>query len=401
MSWKLAGLLLGGGLMFIFNIVLMRQWGPGSFGLWAFILSWTGLFSILIDFGFNPLITRDVARFPEKGSAYLRHIVQAKAILFFAALLLLIATSLMHPVARLHMGTMVLALIYLASVSLVETGQAFTHAYEQFKTGFSMSIVHKAAIAVTGLCALYGGVSLPILLASLCAVSLLGMLFTLRRLTLYILPEEPAHKIQPTLSLWASAWPLFLQNVFIVLYFKIDTVMLTSMRGLTETGVYNAGYRFFELSNLLPTALLAAVVASFSRQLNEPGGMKRLPRLILLFIGSAVVGVAILIGLSIVIQQGWLGEGYERSPRVLRILSIALLFYYPNFLLTTTLVLINRLKAMLSISVAALILNVLLNWYVIPRWGAYGAAGSTVVTEAFISVACLSVIGAYVRWRKY
>src|SRR5207248_10295927 len=60
-------------------------------------------------------------------------------------------------------------------------------------------------------------------------------------------------------ALLADGWPLLIASFSIVVYMKIDQVMLTAMSGDRENGIYAVAVNLSELWYFLPTAVAATV----------------------------------------------------------------------------------------------------------------------------------------------
>jgi len=74
-------------------------------------------------------------------------------------------------------------------------------------------------------------------------------------------------------------------------------------------------------------------------------------------------------------------------------LAIPLVFW--GYLMTQSLVALDHNRIYLVITATGLLLNVLLNFWLIPEYGASGAAVSTVITEALIPLSCFLMILKY------
>ncbi len=402
MAWKLSGLVLGGGALFVFQIMIMRYLGPESFGHWAFAISCAGLFAVFIDFGFNPLISRDLAQWPHRGIDYWNAISHFKGVLTVAAFVLMILVSRFYdPIGRNLVLTLG-ALGYMAACSWAETFQSFTHGFEAFRPGTLMSISFKGLAVLAGLYAIFSGFSAVTVMLFLAGGAILGASVNAWIIRHSVIPRllrssETFH----TRSAWMQALPLFVQNALIFIYFRVDTALLMHYSSARETGIYNGAYRFFELSSVIPTALLAAHVATLSRETKNGLSNFFLMKYIRLF-GSVALGGMVLLWIgSYAISLDLLGSQYRTSAQLLLCLSPTLLFLYVNYFLTTLLVLIKKSYANAWIAAAAAILNITSNALSIPRWGAYGAVWSTLATEVCITVLSLATIMTFVRSQKY
>jgi|GEM_PF-1888423 O-antigen/teichoic acid export membrane protein len=419
-SWKLSGYLLGGGVYFLFTLLLIRHLGPVEYGKFAFALGWAGLFAILVDYGFNPIITRDLSRSPTNGTGYWHHVQSSKLLLWLAAAVLLTIFSLIQPQARKLLTLSWLALIFLGLNSFMETAQAFTYAYEKFRDGALLTIAHKWLITILGGSAIYIGWKTHGILAAMAVGATFGALVMVWYFKHKLLPplrgkvgiggaiqqtllpppqSSPSRgeEVKLKVSLWEEAFPVLLQNIFIVIYFKIDTVMLSFMAGDLQTGWYNAAYRFLELSNILPTAIMAVLVAPLSRQIHMNQWLPFFRKYLAGFLLAAFLGFLILLVIASVLPRFILGYSFTPSQPILRVLALTLFFYYPNYLLTMTLIFLKRQAANAWVALACVFFNIGMNLYAIPRWGAMGAAWMTMATEALISVVSLFLI---FKWRN-
>jgi O-antigen/teichoic acid export membrane protein len=62
-------------------VILARLWGPGKFGLFTFVFSFTTLLVLLVDFGFHLYLLREVARSPSQAAVLIADSFCAKLVL--------------------------------------------------------------------------------------------------------------------------------------------------------------------------------------------------------------------------------------------------------------------------------------------------------------------------------
>lgn len=391
-AWKLGSLLLGGGLYFIFFLFLMRKLGPAEYGKLAFAMSWSGIFCLLVDYGFNPLITRDLSIQPVQGRAYFKMATLTKVGFMLVSGALLFLASFLYPAAQGLLPLIFAMFLFQAATSFVEMGQAFSYAYSFFASGAVLQITHKILIAVAGAWTVVAAAHTLTIAANMSIAAIIGAVLTLAYFQ-FTLPAA-ADTLAP--RSWATflreAAPLFIGNILILIYIRIDTVLLNWLRGNEETGLYSAAYRFYEVSNVIPTAYTAAIAAVFSKQMNQVGWQlpfrKHLSRCCLL----AVAAWAILQLIAKTFSVGLLTSSYEASQPMLQALSWGTLFMYPNYVLMASLVYQKKQKRIAMVAACGVIINIAANLWAIPRWGGLASAWCTVLTEAVISAASLYFI---------
>src|SRR5581483_10227207 len=68
-------------LTILMTIWITRYFGVVNYGKFSFAFSYTALFGILVDFGFNTLVTREIAKNPKEASRYIFNIIASKLLL--------------------------------------------------------------------------------------------------------------------------------------------------------------------------------------------------------------------------------------------------------------------------------------------------------------------------------
>lgn len=397
--WKLAGSLLGGGVYFVFSLVLIRTLGPENYGKYAFALGWSGLFSIFVDYGLNAIVTRDLAQNPAQGRYYLARVFRLKGALFIAAGAVLLAVSTLNRTARELFPLIFPAFLFLVSTSFIETAQAFSSAYERFRDGAFLMLTHKwlvAAAGFAGILLVWNVLSIAWAMAAAGIASLVPSFLYFARL---LKPSGQALPVSPW-ELLREGWPLLLQNILIVICGRMDTVLLSVIRGNHETGLYSAAYRFFEVSSILPAAFVAAVSAGLARSVLEGRGREKFLRYSVPLLGMGFAGLLLLMAVSFFLPRFFLSENYAASGLLLRVLSLGLPLLYLNYLQTVSLTMLRRQAANAFVSAGGVTFNLLANLWAIPRWGALGAAVVLVLTQAVALLAGLLFLVAPFKKRS-
>jgi len=182
-------------------------------------------------------------------------------------------------------------------------------------------------------------------------------------------------------KLFKESWPVGLYLIIFTAYDRaVDSLMIERLLGVREVAWYGLAYKIY-LNLLQPAYFWVSSVFPLLA-----GGNKKKKRLfwaslaILTVVVGMIIGV-ISIGAPVIVEIIG-GESFGASAGVLRILVWACLFSYIGHLLGFSLISRQGQREMLGSGVLALIFNILANWWMIPRFGMYGAAGVTVATEA-------------------
>jgi O-antigen/teichoic acid export membrane protein len=181
-------------------------------------------------------------------------------------------------------------------------------------------------------------------------------------------------------NLWKMTWPMGLFLMMFATYDRaIDAMLIRHYLGAVEVAWYGLAYKIYGVL-LQPAYFYVNSIFPIMSLKNTP---KRL--LFLSSSGLLMAGAIALVGLVYYLApfmvQTLAGDTFGPSVLVLRILILASLFSYLGHLVGFTLISIGGQGEMLRLGVVALVVNLLLNIWLIPYYGILGAAGVTVFTE--------------------
>jgi O-antigen/teichoic acid export membrane protein len=181
---------------------------------------------------------------------------------------------------------------------------------------------------------------------------------------------------------------LFALNLIISIYINLDTIMLGFMKGNQVVGYYSSAVKFYRVLFSIVTSLGVVMLPRFSNivQNNDSLEFKRLINKSLSF--TLMISLPLCLGLiilskSIIILFG--GQSYEPSIITLQILSpiivlagitnvIGIQIFYPN----------NKQNLLIISVLMGAIVNIILNYNLIPKFSHNGAAFSTLIAELIV-----------------
>lgn len=178
----------------------------------------------------------------------------------------------------------------------------------------------------------------------------------------------------------------------------VDKVMLGRIDGPVGAGLYGAAYRVVDTAWLPVRAMLGAAWPRIFRHA-KGGPVEMLPFVravagpALLY--STVVGAVMAGGAALLVPI--LGESYAGSVPLLRVLAVVVLLRCLHYLPADVLTGIGWQGVRTTIQVVVLAGNVLLNLWLIPRYGVWGAAWATLASEAALAVALWVALVVWLR----
>jgi O-antigen/teichoic acid export membrane protein len=166
---------------------------------------------------------------------------------------------------------------------------------------------------------------------------------------------------------------------------RLDIIIVSFVLGGVAVGLYSPAINLMNAAYLAPTAVHIVMVPVLSSLfLKNPGRAVRASQLTIA--GLLVVGVFLsaLFALTAPLMVWLLGESYQPSLPLLRILSLILIFKSGSFAVAAILVATgNQAKRSLA-QAAAVVFNLVMNLLVIQRYGLIGIAWVYVFTEVIL-----------------
>jgi O-antigen/teichoic acid export membrane protein len=181
---------------------------------------------------------------------------------------------------------------------------------------------------------------------------------------------------------------VFLLNT---VYFKIDVVILEALRGPTEVGYYQAGYKFLEGLSFIPQTVMNAVFPALSvLHLGQLAALRSAYTVTIKLLTAIAVPAAVALAFGAGPLMALLRVYPESGPAV-RILALALVFLFVNNTFVFGLGAMNRQRDSVVLSILSIAVNVTLNLIMIPLFpratGYLACSWATVITEVFLLVA--------------
>lgn len=187
-------------------------------------------------------------------------------------------------------------------------------------------------------------------------------------------------------ALLRDSWPLMLSGAAVLAYSRLDQVLLRALSGPQESAALAAILPFSESWYTLAMALSTSLTPVMSRlHAQSPqrfyAHLRRLFRIAIL----GGVSIAVLTSLTAIpLVDGVLGPSYRSSGPVLAIHVWTVVFVFMGMVENQWMIAENLTRIRLAKTVLGAAISVSLNLWLVPRYGAIGAAVSAVSTQATI-----------------
>jgi len=381
-----------------------RYLGVAGFGILSFAVAFTAIFAVFGDLGLSTLTVREVARDKSLAPKYVANVSMMKIILVAITFgLIALTINLMgYPEETIKV-------VYLLALSVIFAAftQIFYSIFQAFERMEFQSIgqILSAALILGGVIfVIKHGLSVIgfAYLYFIASVIALGYSFAVMKLKFSNPASASTAKVMEfDWSFWKlvlrEAWPLGVIAVCVIIRLKVDTVLLSVMKDDSAVGLYNAAYRIIDISTVIPGMFMAAVFPVMSRYHQNSASAfnfvyeKSFKYLLALALPMALV-VTLLARpiISLVFGSQFIG-----SIGALQILIWAGATMYVSMLVGTAFVTANKQMLSMKLVIVSLILNIVLNLILIPKYSYIGAAATAVASEVFGLFLGIFFLGKY------
>lgn len=384
---QLVAKFFGAGLTLLTTYFIIRLAGLDLYGDLTKILVIVAVGFTAIDFGLNA----EGLRSSSSDLSMRQSLFQILLARLFLSLVVVIALNLIVGVLPGGYSRAVKSVFWLGSLAIIFQGiYTSGNAWFQYKLSYWRSTISVVVGSLVGtLLTFYYLKHSPTLFNFVLATTLgyLSMALT----TLLLLPhlnlKSSILNLKSILPLLRRSLTLGLIIIASVIASKIDTVILGIYRLSSEVGQYGFAYRIYDVILVLPVFVMNVVYPISVRESQKSTGSKIIGNTLYTLAGISLV-LSVLLWFSAPLID-LVKPGMTISIAVIKILALALPFFYLTAPLMWGLIAKKRDKVVLAIYLAAAILNATLNLLLIPSFGATAAAWNTGITELFIFLSLL------------
>lgn len=389
-------------ISFFYFSFIARTLGPASTGAYFFALSFTTIFVVFVDLGLTNVLIREAAKEKTALEQYLANTIAIKIFLgLFTYTTMLVYLWWVDPhLYHAPIAPQTLSLIYISGITMLFDSFNLT-IYGSLRALGKLQYEAIGIVASQFLTLTLGGLFLffhartVFLMVAFLVPSVLSSCFAVFVLTVRHGIRLRAH-IDPILlrRMVRIGTPFALAAIFARVYGYSDTFLLSRLAGDQVLGWYSIPYKITFAFQFIPLALIAAFYPRLSEcyatNKEKIGEMMKQSFVYLWLISfPVVIGIGVL-SHDIIIHL--YTKSYAPSIMPLRILIVSLIFSFISFPLGACLNACDRQKTQTTIVGIVMVLNIIMNLFLIPHWGAVGAAVSALIGNVLLTVVGYAVV---------
>jgi len=368
---------------FFTTLFIARYLGAEGFGVISLALALTAIFGIFTDLGLSTLTVREVARNRTLASKYVINITLIKLILSLITFIFLILTTKIIGYSSQENFVIYLIGFYMIFGSFSGIFYSIFQSYEKMEYQSVGTIINAVLMLLGVLIAVYYHLNIIAFAIIYVIVSLVVLIYNLFIYSWKF--KLPRNMID--LSFWKPtiilALPFGITGIFTMIYFWIDSVILSIMVGNEVVGWYNAAYRLIFIFISLYSVYMVSIFPIMSKFYETSKKSIKLVYersfkfLLIISLPLAVFTTLMADKIILIIY----GTGYIPSIIALQILIWSIVFMFVNNLSLNLLGSVNRPLVVAKIIASGAIINIILNILLIPKLSYIGSSASTVITE--------------------
>ena len=396
-AWAVCGKIVNLASMLVVGIIVARYLGKEQYGVMNYVISFVAIFQVFADFGLDFIQIREESKLPAErnkiiGTTFAIKLMAATATLI--AIAAVTCTMVAEAQLRLYIG------IYACSILLNTTWVTRNHftaiVWNEYvvKTEISRNII--------GLV-----VKLALVMLHLPLVWFIGALLfdSLLLATGYVFSYSKkigqvrawSFDVQLARYMVRQSFPLLLSGAAIIVYNRIDQLLIDSMIDHSHLGLYSVAVKFTEILVFIPTIIsqtLHPMLVEIRQQ-----DLLRYEQTSQTFISVTVylcIAMAVTTSLlSYPIVYFTFGKTYIGAASVLAVLAFKVIGDGLSQTSGQLIIIEGRQKYAVVRNILGCIACILLNLWLINRYGIHGAAYTALVTIGISGTLANALIPPY------
>lgn len=375
--------------------------GEAAYGNYFSLLNFSFLLNILLDFGLTNYNTRNIAQHPQLIANHFGKILAIRFVLFFLYAFATLVSGWFIGYSGQEYYLLFLLVMNQFLVAIIQYARSNFAGLHLFKTDALISILDRFLLIFITSALLWTNLfdgelkiewfvyaqTVAYGLTALIAITLIH--FKIGRLKVRL-------RMPFSILVLRQSFPYALLILLMMMYSRIDAVMIERLmvNGDEAAGTYAQGFRYLDAVNMFALLFAGILLPIFARLLRQKESVNEITSLAF----RLLFGISVLVGISCFFFQKELIElRYENTvPAASVSFGLLILSFIPismTYVFGTLLTANGNLKQLNQMAMVGVLLNVVLNYFLIQSYGIVGAAYATLITQLLTALA--QIILAY------
>lgn len=407
------GKILSTAISLVTFATLYRALGVEGIGKYTTVFAYVAFFAVFADFGLQWFLIRELSVTPKEKDKIFQNVLAFRTLLALAVFLIaFLIVWLFHYPVDVKWAVGLISLGWFFTMLNSAYVAVYLNNYRMDIATISDVIGRLLTMALVILIA-RSGYGFIYLMSAYLAGNLINLIISRSFVHPYI---KVGYKFD--FNYWryttSQSFAIGIVLVFGFIYYKIDSLMLSWMKDMTDVGIYGSAYKLLEVLVTLPSMFLGAAFPLITKYIAEKdsritGAFQKQFDILAILAFPLVAGTLVLADKIIIFIAGARGNEFIsavtvyfagrpiNSAVVLQVLIFAVGCHFFSGLYNYMLISLGKQKSMIWPTISFAVFNILINLLLIPYFSYLGAAVSTVVTELIVLISYKSIVDKNIK----
>ncbi len=361
--------------------------GSSEYGFYFALFNFSLLFNIFLDLGITNFNNRNIARHHQLLSKHFSNIIGLKFLLGFLYILIIFIGAFLVDYNERQIKFLLVLAGNQFLLSLIMYMRSNISGLQLFKTDSMLSVLDRLLmIIIVGFLLLNFRNSFRIewLIYSQSVSYILTSMVAFFIIKAKSIGLKFNFNLKFFLVILRKSYPYALLVLLMTSYTRIDSVMIERLLpdGDTQTGIYAHGYRILDASSQYALLFATLLLPMFAKMLIKKENVAQLVKVsfLLLVIPAVIIAVNFSFFRNDIIYVLY-NDHIKESAKVFEILILGFIPISVTYIFGTLLTANNNLRELNIMAGIGVLLNLILNFFLIPELKSYGAALASLITQ--------------------
>jgi len=387
--------------------------GSEEYGFYFTILNFSIIFNILLDLGITNFNNRNIAQHQQLLNKHFSSLVILKFMLALLFFVVIIAAGFLMKYDGRQMYFLVLLGFNQFMLSFILYLRSNISGLLMFKTDSLLSVMDRVLMILFCGILLWGKIGeKPFRIEWFIYAQTLSYLLTAATAAIIVAYKAHFKKLHWNrlffMMILKKSLPFALLVLLMAFYNRVDSVLIEKLlrdtAGNEQVGVYAQAYRLLDATNQVAYLFAVLLLPIFSRMIKNEQSVVEIVKLAytLLFVVAIIVAMSALFYSRPIMQALYpqhaleLAASYEirinQSAQVFSLLMCGFMSICATYVFGTLLTANGNLKQLNLIAAGGMILNIVVNLILVPRYMAVGAAITSLTTQTLTAILQVLVV---------
>jgi O-antigen/teichoic acid export membrane protein len=374
--------------------------GAGDYGFYFVVFNFSFLFNILLDFGITNYNNRNIAQHSQLLNKHFSSIVIVKLLLAVLFTIVTLSVGLIIGFNAEQLGLLGVLCFNQFLLSFILYLRSNISGLLLFRTDSFMSVLDRVLMIIICSVLLWGHVtSTPFRIEWFVYAQTAAYLVTALTAMIIVVKKAAFKKLNWNWPFFVmiikQSFPFAILVMLMAFYNRIDPVMIERLlpdeTGDSEAGIYASAFRLLDASNNIAYLFSVLLLPLFARMIKQKESVEQIAKLgfTLLIILSATMAIGCHF-YSYEIMDLMYTDHVQESTDVFKIIMLGFMGVSTSYIFGTLLTANGNLKILNIVAAGGMMLNLVINIVLVPRFMAVGSAYASLITQ--ISMAILQTI---------